>query len=49
MERIGPIWRTFWGEIYFVVADLSQHQHPSYTGVDLGFHTDTNYYFEGAG
>lgn len=49
MERFGPIWRTFWGEIYYVVADLSKHSHPSYTAGNLGFHTDTNYYFEGAG
>lgn len=49
MERFGPIWRTFWGEIYYVVADLTKHSHPSYTAGHLGFHTDTNYYFEGAG
>lgn len=49
MERFGPIWRTFWGEVYHVVADLGQFAHPSYTGNAVQLHTDTNYYHEGAG
>ncbi|GAB6022466.1 hypothetical protein CHUAL_006577 [Chamberlinius hualienensis] len=49
MQRMGSIHRTFWGEIYHVVADLDEFAHPSYTGNAVLLHTDTCYYYQGSG